>query len=179
MSIYTLNQEDVLLFETLKTCKIDESILEPLITEPLCGELNPHYGCRHSEETKQLMSTKKLGNNNPNFGGLTEEHKLNISKGLTGYKHNESARESYRLVQSNPEHRKSQSIKMKEYLSNPDKLEQRVNQLTSLNKDPENRKKKSLAMSAKRWYNNGMRNIRIEPENAPQGFILGKVKSSL
>lgn len=179
MYIYTLNQEDLEVFESLKTIEIDESALEPLITGPLYGELSPHYGCRHSEETKQLMSIQKLGSNNPNFGGITEQHKLNISKGLTGYKHSESSKESYRLAQSNPEHRKIQSIKMKEYLSDPANMKQRVDQITLLNKDPENRKRKSLNMSAKRWFNNGIRNIRIEPENVPEGFTLGKLKSSL
>lgn len=32
------------------------------------GELNPMYGKKHSEETKVLMSTVKLGNKNPMFG---------------------------------------------------------------------------------------------------------------
>ena len=179
MYIYTLKPEDQEIFESLKTIKLDQSTLEPLITGPLYGELSAHYGCRHSEETKLLMSKQKLGSNNPNFGGITEEHKQNISKGLTGYQHSESAKESYRLAQSNPEHRKTQSIKMKDYLSNPENMKQRVDQITLLNKDPENRKRKSLNMSAKRWYNNGIRNIRIEPENVPEGFVLGKLKSCL
>ena len=62
MYIYTLKPEDQEIFESLKTIKLDQSTLEPLITGPLYGELNAHYGCRHSEETKLLMSKRWLKN---------------------------------------------------------------------------------------------------------------------
>lgn len=178
MCIYTLNEEDKEIFESLRTFKFNESELPPWESNYV-KKMHPHYGCRHSEETKQLMSLKKLGSNNPNFGGITEEHKRNISKGLTGYKHSQSAKHSYHLVQSNPEHRKNQSRRMIEYLSDPENMKKRIDQITLLNKDPEIRKQKSINMSNKRWCNNGIRNIRTELENIPEGFVLGKLKSSL
>ncbi|AGE56315.1 GIY-YIG catalytic domain-containing endonuclease [Paramecium bursaria Chlorella virus NE-JV-1] len=64
----------------------------------LRGEKSPMFGKKHSEETKKLMSESRMGDprpkseewcrehskrmkgeNNPNFGGLSDEHRLNLS----------------------------------------------------------------------------------------------------
>jgi hypothetical protein len=179
MSIYTLTPEEQEIFASLRTFKFDESILEPLITTPLCGPLHPWYGNKHNDETKHTLSLQKLGSLNPNFGGLSETHKQNIGKGLAGYIHSDAARESYSRAQNDSEHRKSQSIKMLEYLSEPENLNKRREQVTLLNKDPLNRQRKSKNMSAKRWCNNGKINIRVEPDKIPEDFVLGRIKVSL
>lgn len=43
-------------------------------------------GMRHSEETRRKMSESRRGERNPNWGGLSEEHKANLSRAHKGKK---------------------------------------------------------------------------------------------
>jgi len=98
MSIYTdIKPEDSYIFESLKTHIVDESTLEPLMSEPCYGERNTMYGYvwgdrypkpmlgkKHSEETKQKMSE----NNGRYWKGKTipDEIKAKLSKAKQGKK---------------------------------------------------------------------------------------------
>ena len=85
MYIYTpLSGEDLEIFESLKTTDISNLELSP--ANP--SELNPMYGQKHTEETKQLMSLRKLGKKH------SQKTKLKMSKTRKGvpkpkgFKHN-------------------------------------------------------------------------------------------
>ena len=55
------------------------------IKERNLGELNPFYGKNHTEETKERLRELLSGENGPNFGkNLSEETRNKISKALTG-----------------------------------------------------------------------------------------------
>jgi len=77
---------------------------------------------------------------------FTEEHKRKISESNKGKKASEKTRKL--LSESH------KGIKQSE----------------------ESKKMKSDAMKNKKWFNNGIKNIRIEPGKEPKGFCLGKLK---
>lgn len=90
-----LDEQEILYIEMFDTFKNGYNMTGG--GKVLRGEMNPMYGKKHSEETKTLMSEKRMGdprpkseewrliqsefmkNNNPNSDGLSEEHKQRVS----------------------------------------------------------------------------------------------------
>lgn len=111
MSIYSLNEEDIEFFESLKTFVISEDLSEPLFSS--VGELNPFHGHKHTEETKLILSEYaklRTGDLNPNFGNFwTEEQKQKLSDKKLGTKVSEETKKKLSLAfsgENNPQYGK-------------------------------------------------------------------------
>lgn len=111
MSIYSLNEEDIEFFESLKTFVVSEDFSEPLFSS--VGELNPFYGYNHTEETKLILSEYaklRIGILNPNFGNFwSEEQKQKLSDKKVGTKASEETKKKLSLAfsgENNPQYGK-------------------------------------------------------------------------
>lgn len=141
----------------------------------MTGRLKYKLTSRIYNDLKEQYRNDMRGANNPNANGITEEHKRNIGKGLTGYKHSAKACASYKRVQSDPAMRAHKSIEAKERLKDPAKMDALLNQLITMNKDPVMRALKSKKMSSKLWCNDGVRNYRRESNDIPSHFVIGRL----
>jgi group I intron endonuclease len=63
-------------------------------SEMVSGELNPFYGKRHTEETKQKISLKKMGTT------VSPETKEKMSKAMVGRKHQQKTIEKLKSINS-------------------------------------------------------------------------------
>jgi G:T-mismatch repair DNA endonuclease (very short patch repair protein) len=120
------------------------------------GKNNSFYNHRHSKETKEKIgksrSGKCMGKDNPNHGGLSEEHKKNLKEnhvGMSGKKQSEKTKEKLKILNKGknnpmfgkkcPEHSKQlkKLWQTPEYVQNqmkargikPNKLELKFNKL--------------------------------------------------
>ena len=143
----------------------------------MSGRVGAHkYNSKYYAKAKEELSEMMKGDGNPSSKGLTDEHKQNISKAVTGRIYSEEKKRNFKEAQNKPEQRKVLSDKRKEYLSDPENYAKHIENAIRICKDPEVRLKKSITMSKKRWYNNGKQNIRVEINDIPEGFVAGRIK---
>lgn len=58
------------------------------------------YGKLQSNETREKKSKRWLGKNNPNYGGLSDEHRMNISKSMIGKSHPHTEKTKQKMSKS-------------------------------------------------------------------------------
>ena len=119
-----------------------------------------------SEETKLKRSIALSGENNPNYGGLSDEHREKLSKahlGKTPWNYGKKM-DSERMQWFN------NGIKMIRSNECPEGyIPGRLSNVF----DEESLAKLSLVIKDTKWYNNGIKNIRAK--ECPPGFVQGRL----
>jgi hypothetical protein len=88
---HNLTEKEALNFEALIIAKLKEQIVK------LCNLTNGGEGIsgyKHTEEMKEYIRTKAIGNKSHTGKKLSEQHKSNIAKSRIGYKHTEQTKKS-------------------------------------------------------------------------------------
>ena len=159
------------------------------IGEAKKGENNPNYGKTASEETKKRMSDahknpseetrKKLSDAHKNPSEETrrklsevnkgktrsEESKIKMSEAQKGRTHSEETKRKLSDAnrgENNPSYGKTHSEETKKRMSDAHK-----------NPPEEIRKKQSVAMSGRKWWNDGCGNVKLMIECPDDGWKLG------
>ena len=150
---------------------------------------------KHSERMKEYFADpenlNQMRERVKNYYKNNPEAKIRISKQMKQrYKNSENGKKITDVSKKfweNTENRKRQSETIKRlwnenshYRENwIDKMKKYLESDEFKRKQPETNKRRSVAMSKKKWYNNGVINIRIdESEIPPEGFVRGRTKLS-
>lgn len=81
-----------------------------------------------------------------------------------------------KIAQNKPEQKLLRSIKAKEYLSIEENYNKRLIQLEFIRNNLKLKISRSQKMKNKIWCNDGFRNYRLEKENIPTKYNIGKIK---
>ena len=108
---YYKNNEHFMLGKTYDEIHGVEKSIE--ILNKLKGRESPMKGKSHKESSKIFMSLAKIGENNPNKGGLSEEHKEKIRQSNLGWKHTPETIKKLKEIQrqSRPKRKNKYSFK--------------------------------------------------------------------
>jgi hypothetical protein len=123
-----------------------------------------------SEKTKTKISKSHIGKQQSPH---REETKNLISK------HNKKPKKetkNMKIAQNKPEQKLLRSIKAKEYLSIEENYNKRLIQLEFIRNNLKLKISRSQKMKNKIWCNDGFRNYRLEKENIPTKYNIGKIK---